>query len=193
MRKTLVRRSEPVDFFAPLQTSHVLDFHHGLLEIVCRDSFLKIVKGVFALADKGCGALIVLERDIMVDYHIEFGTEVDAKLSAELLLSIFNVASPMHDGAVLIRGGKIHSAGNFLPLSKNPVLDKNLGTRHRAAIGLTEESDSIVIIVSEENRSVGLVHSGQLDLMHNTGNLRQSLYDVFGLKLRSAVASENYT
>ncbi len=153
----------------------------------------EIVKGVFALAEKGCGALIVLERDIMIDYHIEFGTEVDARLSAELLMSIFHNSSPMHDGAVLVRGGKIHSAGNFLPLSKNPVLDKNLGTRHRAAIGLTEESDSIVIIVSEENRSVGLVHSGQLDVMPNTGHLRQALYDVFGLKMRANVATENFS
>lgn len=154
----------------------------------------EIVKGVFALAEKGSGALIVLEREIMVDYHIEFGTEVDARLSSELLLSIFTVTSPIHDGAVLVRGGKIHSAGNFLPLSKNPVLDKNLGTRHRAAIGLTEESDAIVLLVSEENRSVGLVHSGQLEVIPDMGHLRQALYDVFGLKMRAqAPVPESYT
>jgi diadenylate cyclase len=137
----------------------------------------EICKAAFAMAQKGMGALIVIERDILVDYHIEFGTEVDAKLSSEMLLSIFLPSSPIHDGAVLVRGGKIHSAGNFLPLSKSPVLDKNLGTRHRAAIGLTEETDSIVIIVSEENKSVGLVHGGQLSVMNDSGDLRRVLYD----------------
>jgi diadenylate cyclase len=146
----------------------------------------EIAKAAFAMAEKKYGALIVIERDILVDYHIEFGTEVDSKVSAELLVSVFHPTSPMHDGAVLIRGGKIHSAGNFLPLSKNPVLDKNLGTRHRAAIGLTEESDSIVIIVSEENNNVGIVQGGHLTPMQDMGDLRQALYDVYGLKFKSS-------
>lgn len=148
----------------------------------------EIVKGAFSAAEKGHGALIVLEREIMIDYHIEMGTEVDSKVSCELLESIFHPSSPMHDGAVLIRGGKIHSAGNFLPLSKNPMLDKNLGTRHRAAIGLTEETDAIVIIVSEENRSVGIVQSGHLTVMTEHGQLRKALYNVFGLKFRASEA-----
>lgn len=148
----------------------------------------EIVKGAFASAERGYGALIALERDIMIDYHIEFGTEVDAKVSSELLVSIFHPTSPIHDGAVLIRGGKVHSAGNFLPLSKNPVLDKNLGTRHRAAIGLTEETDAIVIIVSEENRTVGLVQGGHLEIMNEMGDLRQALYGVYGLKMRAGEA-----
>jgi len=148
----------------------------------------EIVKGAFGMVERGFGALIVLEREIMIDYHIEFGTEVDSKVSAELLCSIFHPTSPIHDGAVLIRGGKIHSAGNFLPLSKNPVLDKNLGTRHRAAIGLTEETDAIVIIVSEESRSVGIVQSGHLTTMPEAGDLRKALYEVFGLKMRAAEA-----
>lgn len=152
----------------------------------------EIVKAVFHTAERGYGALIALEREIMIDYHIEFGTEVDAKVTSELLQSIFHPTSPMHDGAVLIRGGKVHSAGNFLPLSKNPVLDKNLGTRHRAALGLTEETDAIVIIVSEENRSVGIVQSGHLTPMNEMGDLRQALYEVFGLKMRGA-ASEAYS
>lgn len=148
----------------------------------------EIVKSAFQMAERGYGALIVLERDIMIDYHIEFGTEVDSKVSSELLCSVFHPTSPMHDGAVLIRGGKIHSAGNFLPLSKNPVLDKNLGTRHRAAIGLTEETDAIVIIVSEENRNVGLVSGGHLTTMEESNRLRKSLYGVFGLKFRNPEA-----
>lgn len=144
----------------------------------------EITQAAFALAQRGFGALIVLERDIMIDYHIEFGTEVDARVSAELLVSVFHPESPIHDGAVLIRGGKLHSAGNFLPLSKNPVLDKNLGTRHRAAIGLTEETDAIVVIVSEENKSVGVVQGGGLTQLLETGDLRQNLYGFFGLKYK---------
>ncbi len=145
----------------------------------------EIVKGVFSLAQRGYGALLVIERDILVDYHIEFGTELDCKVSSEILNSIFIPSSPVHDGAALVRGGKIHSVGNFLPLSKNPLLDKNLGTRHRAAIGLTEESDAFVIIVSEENKSVGVVQSGHLSIMNEMGDLRKELYELYGLKFKS--------
>jgi diadenylate cyclase len=145
----------------------------------------EIAKAAFAIAERGFGALIVIERDILVDYHIEFGTEVDAKVSSEVITSLFHPSSPVHDGALLIRGGKIHSVGNFLPLSKNPVLDKNLGTRHRAAIGLTEETDALVIIVSEEGRSVGAVQLGNLTPHMNFGDLRSRLYDLYRLKLRS--------
>ena len=146
----------------------------------------EIVRAVYQLAQKGYGALLVIERDILVDYHIEFGTEVDSKVSAELLISIFHPQSPIHDGAVLIRQGKVHSAGNFLPLSKNPVLDKNLGTRHRAGIGLTEESDAFIIIVSEENRSVGVIQGGHLSPAVEMGQLRQELYQLYGLKFKAA-------
>lgn len=146
----------------------------------------ELAKAAFMMAQKGYGALMVIERDILVDYHIEFGTDMDCRVSSEILISIFQPTSPMHDGAVLIRGGKIHSAGNFLPLSKNPVLDKNLGTRHRAAIGMTEESDAIVVIVSEENKSVAVVQAGHLNVMRDMGDLRKSLYDVYGLKFKTA-------
>jgi diadenylate cyclase len=145
----------------------------------------EIVKAVFTMAEKGIGALVVIEKDILADYHIEFGTEIDSKVSAELMASIFHPTSPMHDGALLIRGGKIHSAGNFLPLSKNPALDKNLGTRHRAAIGLTEETDALVIIVSEENKSVGIVQLGHLTANVDHRTLRQKLYQVYGFKHRA--------
>jgi len=148
----------------------------------------EIAKAVFQIAQKGYGALLVIERDILVDYHIEFGTEMDSKVSSEVISSLFHPTSPIHDGALLIRGGKIHSAGNFLPLSKNPVLDKNLGTRHRAAIGLTEETDALVIIVSEESNSVGYVQLGHLTANVNFGDLRSKLYDVYGIKMRNQEA-----
>ncbi|KYG61296.1 diadenylate cyclase CdaA [Bdellovibrio bacteriovorus] len=145
----------------------------------------EIAKGIILTAQKGFGALVVVEREIVIDYHIEFGTEMDSKVSAELLASIFHPESPMHDGAVLIRNGKLHSAGCFLPLSKNPALDKNLGTRHRAAIGLTEETDALVFVVSEENKSIGIVQGGHLSPNVELGDIRKALYETFGLKYKA--------
>lgn len=145
----------------------------------------EIAKGLQQMAERGYGALVVIEREILVDYHIELGTEIDAAVSAELLVSIFQPSTPMHDGAVLIRAGKIHSAGCFLPLSKNPALDKNLGTRHRAALGLTEETDAFVFIVSEESRSMGIVQSGQLRTNVQIGDIRRALYKAYDLNYKA--------
>lgn len=141
----------------------------------------ELAKGLVACAQRGYGALIVLEREISLDYFIEEGRPVNADVSAELITSIFHPASPLHDGAILIRNGRIVSAGCFLPLTKNSAIDKNLGTRHRAAIGLTEETDAYVFVVSEENRFVGMAHAGilQLDVDHHF--IRQTLYDLYGL------------
>lgn len=145
----------------------------------------EIAKGVIAASQRGYGALIVLESEILVDYHVEMGTEMESKVSSELLTSIFHPAAPMHDGAVLIRNGKIHSAGCFLPLSKNPALDKNLGTRHRAAIGLTEETDAMVLVVSEENRSISIVKGGHMQPQVELGDVRKALYEFYGLKYKA--------
>lgn len=144
----------------------------------------EIAKGAVALAQKGLGALIVIEREIALEYFIEEGVPLNADVEGDLMLALFQPQSPLHDGAVIIRGGRIHSAGCFLPLSKNPVLDKNLGTRHRAAIGLTEETDALVLVVSEESKSVGLVEGGTLhpDLDHPA--IRQMLYEGLELKFQ---------
>jgi diadenylate cyclase len=141
----------------------------------------ELAKGIMACAQRGYGALIVLEREISLDYFIEEGRPLDAEVSSELLLSIFLPQSPLHDGAVLLRNGRIFSAGCFLPLSKNSALDKNLGTRHRAALGLTEETDAYVFVISEENKSVGMAHSGILETDVNLHQIRQTLYDLYGL------------
>lgn len=143
----------------------------------------EIAKGVVSCAQRGFGALIVIEREISLDYFIEEGIQLNSDVSAELIQSIFHPSSPLHDGAVVIRGSRIFAAGCFLPLSKNSALDKNFGTRHRAAIGLTEETDAYVFVVSEETRSVGMAHSGILipDVDHPT--IRQTLYKLFGLAL----------
>ncbi len=144
----------------------------------------EIAKGVISAAQKGYGALIVIEKDILIDYFIEMGTEMDSRVSAEIILSIFHPQAPMHDGAILIRSGKIAFAGCFLPLSKNPALDKNLGTRHRAAIGLTEETDALVLVVSEETKSISIVNGGHLYPHAELADVRTSLYDAFGLKYK---------
>lgn len=141
----------------------------------------ELAKGMVACAQRGFGALIVLEREISLDYFIEEGRPLNAEVSSELIQSVFHPSSPLHDGAVLVRNGRMISAGCFLPLSKNSALDRNLGTRHRAAIGLTEETDAYVFVISEENRSVGMAHSGilQVDVDHHL--IRQTLYELYGL------------
>lgn len=146
----------------------------------------EMAMGALKLAQRGLGALIVIEKEIALDYFIEMGTELNADISAELLHALFLPESPLHDGAVILRGGRVWAAGCFLPLSKNPVLDKNLGTRHRAALGLTEETDALVLVVSEEHKSVNVVQNGQLipDLDHS--GVRKYLYDFCEIKQKNS-------
>jgi diadenylate cyclase len=115
-----------------------------------------------SLAARNIGALIVLERRMAIDPFIEVGTEIDAKVTSELLTSIFLPYSPIHDGAVIIKREKLTFAGCFLPLARNPDISKNLGTRHRAAIGLTELVDAVVVVVSEETGSISIVTGGKI-------------------------------
>lgn len=116
----------------------------------------EVVKSVASMSRSRTGALIVIERGIDLSDFLEVGVEVDAKVSKELLLSIFNPASPVHDGAIIIRGGRVFKAGCILPLTEKE-LTKSMGTRHRAAIGLSEETDAAIIVVSEETGEVTLV------------------------------------
>lgn len=150
---------------------------------MAEDTFMieELAKGVQSCAQRGFGALVVLEREISLDYFIEEGHPINAEVSSELIQSIFHPASPLHDGAIVIRGGRIIFAGCFLPLSKNPALDRNLGTRHRAAIGLTEETDAYVFVVSEEKKSVAMAHSGILNFDVDHAAIRRELYELYGL------------
>ncbi len=109
------------------------------------------------------GALIVVERQAGLQTYIESGIPLDAKLSYDLLVSIFRPGSPLHDGAVIIEGSRVAAAGCFLPLSLNPMISKQLGTRHRAAIGITEDSDALVVLVSEETGSISVASAGTID------------------------------
>jgi len=139
------------------------------------DSIEELVVAASMLSDRGIGAIIALERQIGLRNYIEGGIPLDAVLTYDLLISIFQTASPLHDGAVIVQDDRIAAAACFLPLTVNPKLSKQLGSRHRAAIGLTEENDSVAIVVSEETRSISLVSDGQIERGLDPDSLRTRL------------------
>lgn len=142
-------------------------------------SLEEIIKASVALSNRKIGALIVIEKDTNLKDFIEMGTQLDAKVSRELLLSIFHPTAPIHDGAVIIRGNRVVAAGCFLPLTLSAEISKSLGTRHRAGIGLTEETDAVVIIVSEETGSITTAIGGDLKKNVDTTSLRNFLTENF--------------
>jgi diadenylate cyclase len=124
-----------------------------------------VAEAAFRLGGQGLGALIVIEGQTGLREYVESGTALDAKLSVDLLLAIFNKFSPLHDGAVIVRDLLIEGAACFLPLSENKIVaERHVGTRHRAAIGLTEQTDAVVVIVSEETRTVAVARAGRLSV-----------------------------
>jgi len=122
----------------------------------------EIATAVERLSRSATGAIIAVEREVRLDEYVPSGTAMRASVSADLLATIFSPYSPLHDGAVLVRGDEIVGAGCILPLTQNPVSDRSLGTRHRAALGLSEESDALVLVVSEETAIVSLARAGTL-------------------------------
>jgi diadenylate cyclase len=135
----------------------------------------EIIRAAVSLASKRIGALIVLQREVGLNEYIEVGTRLDARVSKELITSIFLPPSPIHDGALIIHRGRIIAAGCFLPLTTNPHVSKTLGTRHRAAIGLTEETDAIVVVISEEEGAISMVREGRITRDVDAGTLRSTL------------------
>ena len=123
----------------------------------------EIARAVERLSRSATGAIIAIEGDVRLDQYLESGTPMRATVSADLLAAIFSPYSPLHDGAVLVRGGEIVGAGCILPLTQNPVSDRSLGTRHRAALGLSEETDALVLVISEETAIVSLARRGTLE------------------------------
>ena len=123
-----------------------------------------VVRAATSLAQKRIGALVVFERDAILDEFIEPGVMIDAEVNKELLYSMFvpSYENPLHDGAAIIREGRLAQAGAFLPLTSNPDLDRNLGTRHRAALGLSEETDAVVVVVSEERGAISLCFNSNI-------------------------------
>jgi len=139
------------------------------------DTIEELVVTSSLLSEKRIGAIIAIERQIGLRNYIEGGIRIDAILTYDLLQSIFLPSSPLHDGAVIVQDDRVASAACFLPLTVNPKLSKELGSRHRAAIGLTEENDSVAIVVSEETGSVSIVVDGQIERGLDSDQLRARL------------------
>jgi diadenylate cyclase len=137
------------------------------------------IKAVEEMGKERRGAIIVFERDMGLRDYVETGTKIDASVSAELLETIFTPHSPLHDGAVVIRGDAIVAASCILPLSQTRGLSPLLGTRHRAALGLAEETDAAVIVVSEETGAISIAHKGELKWNLDEGQLRGELAAIF--------------
>lgn len=135
----------------------------------------EVIKAVFAMAQRKVGALIAIERTASLEPYVSGAHEVGAVVSAELLQSIFHPSSPIHDGAVVIGGNRIVAAGVFLPISLAKEISRAYGTRHRAAIGLTEATDAICLVVSEERGTVALVQYGEIVPVADADDLRQRL------------------
>jgi len=143
----------------------------------------EIVRACFSLANKKIGALIVIEKDAKLGEYVEQGVLLDAAVSKALITTIFNPKSPLHDGAVMIQKGRLSYASCFLPLSMNSDLESDLGTRHRAAIGLSEETDALALCVSEEKGWVSVVSNGKIIRNVDGVALRKLLNDELKTKV----------
>ena len=139
------------------------------------DSYDDIVLAANLFSQHQTGALIVIEREIGLRTYVESGVAMDARLSYDLLATIFRPSAPLHDGAVIIQKDRIAAAACFLPLSMNPVLSTQLGTRHRAGIGITEETDAIAVIVSEESGAISLAVGGKIERDLTVDQLRERM------------------
>jgi diadenylate cyclase len=136
----------------------------------------EIVLAATTLASTKTGALIVIERNVGLKGIVDAGVGLDAELSYDLIVAIFNPAAPLHDGAIIVRGDRIAAASCFLPLSLNPQLSKDLGTRHRAALGVTEDSDAVAIVVSEETGLISFVRGGRIKRALDPTRLRAAIF-----------------
>lgn len=143
-----------------------------------KDNIYKVANAASSLAEEKVGALIVFERDIKLTDIIETGILINAEVTVPLIQSIFEPNTALHDGAIVISDTKIKSASSILPLSDNPNISKTFGTRHRAAIGLSEVTDAIVIIVSEETGKISLAKDGNLTVDYTAEELREELIDL---------------
>lgn len=147
-----------------------------------REAIDSIVRAALNMAKKDVGALIVIAPDAVPAHILESGTELDSKLSCPLLECLFNTKAPLHDGAVFIRGDRIIAAGCFLPLTQSVSVDKELGTRHRAGIGVSESLNVLTIIVSEETGVISVARGGELTRYYDAAMLTDTLEQVYGLK-----------
>lgn len=162
LRAALARlgQSRMIRLFTKLEESQVVD---------------EIVDATEQLSRSKTGAIIAIEREVGLDEYCQTGSPLNARVTAEMLLTIFTPYSPLHDGAVIITGNVIRAAGVILPLTQFPVEDKTLGTRHRAALGLSEETDALVIVVSEETSRISVAHRGRFEFDTEPARLHEIL------------------
>ncbi len=139
----------------------------------------EMVRAIETMSSSKTGALMVIEREITLNDIVETGTVIDAFISAEMIGNVFYEGAPLHDGALIIRGDRLYAAGCVLPLTQNKELNKELGTRHRAGIGITENSDALVIIVSEETGVISLAQNGQLTRFIETKRIEKILLNMY--------------
>lgn len=151
----------------------------------------EIVLAATTLASTKTGALIVIERNVGLKGIVDAGVGLDAELSYDLIVAIFNPAAPLHDGAIIVRGDRIAAASCFLPLSLNPQLSKDLGTRHRAALGVTEDSDAVAIVVSEETGLISFVRGGRIKRALDPTRLRAAIFQTIEGNGRMVAARTN--
>lgn len=151
-------------------------FFSGASDEEEREVVDEIATAVFRMVKTRTGGLVVIERETSLKNFIDTGSQLDSKVKSEIMTSIFLPSSPIHDGALIVVGNRIAAAGCFLPLSQDSTLDKKFGTRHRAAIGVTEETDAIVVVVSEELGEVHLAKNGKMTMNLSEEELRQSLW-----------------
>jgi diadenylate cyclase len=150
----------------------------------------ELMVAVTALSAKRTGALIVVERSIGLRNYIESGIPLDARLTYDLLVSIFQPTSPLHDGAVIVQGDRVAAAACFLPLTINPRLSRELGSRHRAALGVTEENDAVAVVVSEETGVISMVINGEIERALQPEQLRPRLASLLSKRRSLDRASE---
>ncbi len=162
----------------------------GLLEGEIETAANNIARAAANMSDKKVGALIVIEGKSLLGDVISTGSEVDSSVSSIMLENIFFPKSPLHDGAVVIRDNRIHSAGCILPLTDDRELSAELGTRHRAALGMSEQSDALIVVVSEETGAVSVANSGSLERNISSGELIETITDF--LKSDSAEDSRTF-
>ena len=156
-------------FRMPFSSRHRGQFGEGIYD--------EVILAATTLASFKTGALIVIERNVGLKNVTDGGVKLDAELSYDLLISIFNTASPLHDGAVVVRRHRIAAASCFLPLTLNPRLSRDLGTRHRAAIGVTEDTDAVAVVVSEETGLISFVQRGEIKRGLDATKLRAAIFD----------------
>jgi diadenylate cyclase len=145
----------------------------------------EIVLATTTLSSRRVGAILVLEREMGLKSYIETGIALDAQITYDLLINVFTPGTPLHDGALIVQGSRVAAAACFLPLTVNPELSRTLGSRHRAAIGITEDTDAVAVVVSEESGTISVVVEGQIRRGLDGRSLRQALYETMEMERKA--------